>query len=125
VAFRIRVAIRAFCRERVAGQFGVFAATPESVPRRYRSFASEAMNMTWLRPTIISLVEGSPAAKRGSSRRDRRLQRRAHPGHRHGEMDGQVAQAQRRKAVKVNLRRGGEDMTVTVTPVIGCSIPVH
>jgi hypothetical protein len=58
VAFRIRVANRAFCRERVAGQIGVFAAT-----RRSRSFASEAMNLTWVRPTIISLVEGSPAAQ--------------------------------------------------------------
>jgi hypothetical protein len=47
VAFRIRVANRAFCRERVSGQIGVFAATPESLPRRFRSFAGEAMNLTW------------------------------------------------------------------------------
>ena len=46
IAFRIRVANRAFCRERVAGQTGVFAATPESLPRRFRSVASDAMNLT-------------------------------------------------------------------------------
>ena len=61
----IRLANRTFCRERVAGQIGVFAATPESLPRRFRSVASEAMNLTWARPTIISLVEGSPAAQAG------------------------------------------------------------
>jgi hypothetical protein len=39
VAYRIRVANRSFCRDRVAAQIGVFAAAPQSLPRRFRSFA--------------------------------------------------------------------------------------
>lgn len=127
VAFRLRVANRAFCRERVAGQIGVFAATPESLPRRFRSFANEAMNLTWVRPTIISLVDGSPAAQAGMRDRDEIISL-------NGELipvtatDKWMTKWFKRNGetpVKVNLRRNGEDITIAVTPVIGCSIPIQ
>jgi len=65
VAFRLRVANRNFCMDRVSPQIGLYAATPRSLPKHFRSFAAEALNLTWARPTVISVSEGSPAAQAG------------------------------------------------------------
>ena len=127
VAFRIRVANRAFCRERVAGQIGVFAATPESLPRRFRSFAGEAMNLSSARPTVVSLVEGSPAAQAGMHDHDEIVAFNGELIPVTGTAKWIAAWLKRNgeKPVKVDLRRNGEAMTITVTPVIGCSIPIQ
>lgn len=127
VAYRIRVANASFCRDRVAAQIGVFAATPQSLPRRFRSFAYEAMDLSWVRPTVISLVDGSPAAQAGIRDHDELVSL-------DGEfipLTGTVGWMDRwlkkngEKKVAVNFRRNGEDKTITVMPVIGCSIPVQ
>ena len=127
VAYRIRVANGSFCRDRVAAQIGLFAATPQSLPQRFRSFAHEAMDLSWARPTAISVVEGSPAAQAGIRDRDEIIS-----------LDGELIpvtgteswiekwlKKNGEKEVSINLRRNGEDKTVTVKPVIGCSIPVE
>lgn len=127
VAYRIRVANRSFCRERVAALIGVFAATPQSLPRRFRSFAHEAMDLSWARPTVISLVDDSPASQAGIRDHDELIS-----------LDGEFIpltgtagwmdrwlKKNGEKEVSINFRRNGEDKTVIVRPVIGCSIPVQ
>ena len=47
VAFRIRTANRADCKESVAAQIGLYAATPQSLPRKYKSLSAEALKLTW------------------------------------------------------------------------------
>jgi hypothetical protein len=127
IAHRIRVANTAFCRDRVAAQIGAFAATPQSLPRRFRSFAYEAMDLTWARPTVISLVDGAPAAQAGIRDHDELVSL-------NGEflpLTGTAGWMDRwfkkngDKDVVINFRRNGEDHTVTVKPVIGCSIPIQ
>jgi membrane-associated protease RseP (regulator of RpoE activity) len=127
VAFRIRVANRHFCGRRVTPQIGLFAATPESLPRRFRSFASEAMDLTWVRPTVISLVEDSPAAKAGMRDHDEivSLNGELIPVTGTNRWIGAWLKRNGEKPVKVNIRRGSDDMTITVTPVTGCSIPIQ
>lgn len=126
VAFRIRTANRADCNGEVA-QIGLFAATPQSLPRKYRSYAQEALGLSWARPTAISVVEGSPAAQAGIVTGDSVIAL-------NGELipvDGTarwMAKWLARngiKPVEVNIRRGGEDLTVTIMPVMGCAIPVN
>ena len=127
VAHRIRVANTAFCRDRVAAQIGVFAATPQSLPRRFRSFSYEALDLNWARPTVISVVDGSPAAQAGIRDHDELISL-------NGEfipLTGTAGWMDRwfkkngENDVAVNFRRNGEDNTVTVKPVVGCSIPVQ
>ena len=65
IAFRLRTANVGACKDRIAAQIGLTAATPRSLPRRYQSYTSEALNIGWTRPTAISVVEGSPAAQAG------------------------------------------------------------
>jgi len=127
IAFRIRTANVADCKDRVAAQIGLTAATPRSLPRRYQSYTSEALNIRWTRPTAISVVEGSPAAQAGIVAGDDII---ALNGElipiwgTAGWMRRWIA-ANGTAPVRVDTRRDGVDRTVTVTPVMGCSIPIE
>ena len=126
VAFRIRVANRYFCDGWESAQIGVHAVTPRSLPRRYRSFASEALAIGWTRPTAISVVEASPAAAAGMRNHDEiiALNGELIPLTGTAGWMGIWLKRNGEKPVRVDLRRDGKDFTVTVTPVIGCAIPI-
>jgi len=127
VAFRIRTANVADCKNHIAAQIGLTAATPRSLPRKYQSYTAEALSIGWTRPTAISVVEGSPAAQAGVTAGDEIIT-----------LNGELiptwgtANWMWRKiaetgtdAVRLDTRRDGVDRTVTVTPVMGCSIPIE
>lgn len=127
VAFRIRTANVADCKDRIAAQIGLTAATPRGLPRRYQSYAGEALSIGWTRPTAISVVEGSPAAEAGLVAGDEIIAL-------NGELIptwGTANWMWRKIAengtapVRVDTRRDGIDRTVTVMPVMGCSIPIE
>lgn len=127
VAFRIRTANRADCRGWESAQIGLFAATPQSLPRRYQSYSREALDLTWVRPTVISVVENSPAAKAGIVKGDEII---ALNGElipltgTAGWMAGWLA-FHGPLPLQANLRNDGVDRTVTITPVMGCAIPIQ
>ena len=100
--------------------------TPRSLPRKYRSYSREALDITWARPTVISVVEGSPAAAAGIVAGDEIIA-----------LDGELISLTSTanwmagwlkhhgaRPVQANLRRDGEDRTVTIDPVMGCAIPI-
>lgn len=127
VAFRIRTANVADCKDRIAAQIGLTAATPRSLPRKYQSYTSEALSIGWTRPTAISVVEGSPAAQAGLVAGDEIIAL-------NGELIptwGTANWMWRKIAengtapVRLDMRRDGVDSTLTVTPVMGCSIPIE
>lgn len=127
VAFRIRTANVADCKDRIAAQIGLTAATPRSLPRKYQSYTAEALGIGWTRPTAISVVEGSPTAQAGLIAGDEIIAL-------NGELIptwGTANWMWRKVAgngtdpVRLDTRRDGVDRTVTVTPVMGCSIPVE
>ena len=127
VAFRIRTANRADCRGWESAQIGLFAVTPQSLPRKYRSYSREALNLTWARPTVISVVEGSPAAEAGIVAGDEIIAR-------DGELISLTSTAgwmagwlkhHGPRPLQANVRRDGVDLTVTITPVMGCAIPIN
>jgi Zn-dependent protease with chaperone function len=126
VAFRIRTANAAACGENVAAQIGLYAVTPQSLPHRYRTYSQEALGITWARPTVISVSDGSPAARAGIVQGDELIAL-------NGDLISVTGTARwmRKwlahngvKPVEANVRRNGEDRLVTIHPVIGCSIPI-
>ena len=127
VAFRIRTANRADCKEWVSGQIGLLALSPQSLPRKYRTFSAEALNLTWVRPTVVSVVEGSPAAAAGIVTGDELMTLNNEPIPVTGTpvWIGDFLRSNGERPVAVTLRRDGADKTVTVTPAIGCAIPVN
>jgi hypothetical protein len=101
--------------------------TPRSLPRRFRSFAAEALGLSWARPTVISVADGSPAASAGIRDHDEII---AFNGElipvtgTPGWMGGWL-KANGEKPVRVDLRRDGIDRTVTLTPATACSMPIN
>ena len=127
VAFRIRTANRADCKQSVSAQIGLYAVTPQSLPHKYRSYSAEALNLTWQRPTAISVVDGAPAAQAGIVAGDEIVAFDGEPTPVNG-TPGWIADWLRHngeKPVRVDLRHEGADRTVTVTPVMGCAIPIN
>jgi hypothetical protein len=127
VAFRLRVANRIFCKERVSAQIGLYAVTPRSLPRRFRSFAAEALGLAWARPTVISVSDGSPAALAGIRDHDEiiALNGELIPVTGTAGWIGRWLKANGEKPVRVDLRRDSVDRTVIVTPVTACSVPIE
>jgi Zn-dependent protease with chaperone function len=126
VAFRIRTANVADCGARVSAQIGLYAATPQSLPRRYRSYAREALDITWARSTAISVVDGSPAARAGIVKGDEITALNGELIPVTGTDDWITRWLLRNglKPVEATIRRDGDDRTVTIAPVMGCAIPV-
>lgn len=127
VAFRLRVANRNFCKERVSAQIGLDAVAPTSLPRHFKPFGAEALGLTGARPTVISVSEGSPAAQAGIRDHDEiiALNGELVPVKRTTGWIGGWLKENGEKPVRVDLRRDGVDRTVTVTPVMACSIPIN
>jgi hypothetical protein len=111
----------------VSAQIGLYAVTPRSLPRHFRSFAAEALDLTWVRPTVISVSDHSPAANAGIRDHDEiiALNGELIPLTRTAAWMGGWLEANGIKPVRVDLRRDGADRTVTVTPVMACSIPIE
>jgi hypothetical protein len=127
VAFRLRVANKADCKKWITPQVGLYAATPDSLPRKYRSYAREALAITWARPTLISVVEGSPAAHAGLRMGDEIT---AFNGEHiptwgtTGWIAGWLV-TNGLAPFQVDYRRDGEYLTTTMTPVMACAIPIE
>ncbi len=126
VAFRIRTANRADCNGWEAAQIGLHAATPQSLPRRYRSYSREALGLTWARPTVISVVAESPAAQAGIVTGDEitALNGELIPVTGTARWMDKWLAANGATPLEANIRRDGADRTVTINPVVGCAIPV-
>lgn len=126
IAFRIRTANVADCGENVAAQIGLYAVTPQSLPRRYRSYSREALDITWARPTVISVAEGSPAAQADIVKGDEITALNGELIPLTGTADWMRRWLTRNgvKPLEANIRRGGDDRTITITPVQGCAIPI-
>jgi len=127
VAFQLRVANVAFCKKQISAQIGLYAVTPQSLPQHFRSFAAEALNLTWARPTVISVADNLPAAQAGIRDHDEiiALDGELIPVKRTAGWMGGWLRANGVKPVRVDLRRDGVDQTVTVTPVMACSVPIN
>ena len=126
VAFRVRVANREFC-ENVGAQGGMFVATVQSLPRKYRSYANEALNLSWTQPTVISVVEGSPAAYAGIKAGDQIefLDQDPVPAtNTYGFVAGYL-RSRGEQPVRVALKRDGVEQAVELKPILACAIPIN
>lgn len=126
VAFRLRTANVADCETWVSAQIGLYAVTPRSLPRKYQSYIAEALNIGWTRPTAISVVDDSPAARAGIVAGDEitALNNELIPLWGTAGWIGGWLKANGTKPVRVAVRHDGVDRVVTVTPVIACAIPI-
>jgi peptidase M48-like protein/PDZ domain-containing protein len=127
VAYRITTANREFCKQWVIAKLGMTPATPQSLPSKYRKFSREALGLQSDRPTIISVVPDGPAAQAGVLDKDELISfnNESVPAHATFRWISAFLEDNRERAIKVVLRRDKEDKTLTITPVIGCAIPIN
>lgn len=127
VAFPIRAANRDDCKDWAWAQIGLIAATVPSLPRKFRSFAHEALSVSWTHATVLSVADGSPAAVAGIKSGDQLLTFNNEPIPRHGTAGwiGGYVRNNGQRPIKVLIRRDGVDEMRTVVPVIACAIPIE
>ncbi len=127
VAFRIRVANRADCKDRTWAQIGLSAGTVASLPHKYRSFSHEALSVSWTQATVLSVAETSPAAAAGIKPGDHLMTFNNEPVPR-SRTAGWIGGFVRDNGVwpiQVLVRRDGVDEVHTVVPVKACAIPIE
>lgn len=127
VAFRIRTANTRFCKTKVAAQIGLFAGTVRSLPRRYQSVSSEALNLSWSTPQVIAVADGSPAQLAGIAPGDDVLLLNGQPVPKDGTARW-IADSVKKdgtEPISLTTRRAGKKSTLTLYPVMGCSIPIE
>ena len=127
VAYRIRTANREYCKAWVEPQIGLFAATPRSLPRKFQSYTAEALGLRWVRATVVSVVDSSPAAKAGIINGDELLSFDGIPVPVSGTTRwiNRYLKENGEHPFEVTLLRDSEERKFTVTPVMGCAIPVN
>lgn len=127
VAFRIRTANTRFCKNKVAAQIGLFAGTVRSLPRKYRSVAAQALNLTWGTPRAIAVADGSPAALAGLKPGDDVLKLNDEPVPATGTARWIAASVKKDRTAPITLtaRRDGTARTLTLYPIMGCSITIE
>ena len=125
VGFRIRVANRRFCIDNTA-LIGLHAATVQSLPKKYRSYSHEALEISWTKPTVISIVDGSPASVAGFKVGDRvlTLNNDVVPSYRTDSWMTDWLRKNGEKPVRISFRRDGQDDERIVYPVLACAIPI-
>jgi membrane-associated protease RseP (regulator of RpoE activity) len=127
VAYRITTANREFCDKWVIPQLGLFAATPASLPSKYRKFSREALGLRWVSATVISLVPDGAAAKAGMKDKDELISFNGWkvPVTAIPRWISAFLEENGERAITIAVKRNDEDMTFTVTPVTGCAIPIY
>jgi len=126
VAFRLRIANREFCKN-VGAQAGMFVGTVQSLPRKYRSYANEALNLSWTHPTVISVVENSPAAYAGIKPGDQIqfLDEDPVPATNTAGFVAGYLRSRGEQPVRVAVKRDGAEQAVMMTPVMACAMPIN
>lgn len=126
VAYRIVTANREFCKQWVIAQIGLFAARPASLPSKYRKFSAEALGLRWVRPTVISVADGGPAALAGIISKDELISFNNEPVPVTATVRwiNAFLEDNLDRPFKVVLLRDDEYKTFTINPVMGCAIPI-
>jgi Zn-dependent protease with chaperone function len=126
VAYHIVTANREFCKQWLIAQIGLLAATPQSMPSKYRKFSAEALGLRWVRPTVISIADGGPAALAGIVDKDELVSFNGEPIPVTATLRwiNAFLEDNGERPITVVLMRDNELKTFTINPVIGCAIPI-
>jgi hypothetical protein len=125
VGFHIRVSNREFCKN-TAAQIGLYAATVQSLPRKYRSYSHETLQLSWTQPTAITVATGSPAAVAGIKTGDQilTLDNEVVPATKTAKWVETLLRRHVEEPVAIMVRRDGADTLHTAYPVMACAIPI-
>lgn len=126
VAHRIAHANRADCKDDVAPRLGFSAIAPNELPGKYKEIAVEALGLNAGTSTVISVIDGSPAAKAGVAPGDElvALDGEQIPSVNPSEWIAAFLKKNGDGPVRVDLRRANQPQTRLVPTTTACSIPI-
>jgi hypothetical protein len=126
VAYRIAQAGRADCKDQLTYDFGFSSVAPNDLPERFRHLAIEALGQDAGTSVVMSVAEGSPAAKAGIAAGDElvSLNGRRVPATKPADWIALFLIKNESQPVQVEIRRGGQTQTRVVSAVQRCSLPV-
>ena len=126
VAYRIELANRADCQDRIGPRVGLYAISLADLPVDTRPAAVAALNLVGEQPTIINVVDGSPAAKAGVFRGDTLIavSNEPAPNTKVGEWLNERIKRNGVQPLNITTARAGQTRSITIVPEVVCSIPV-
>lgn len=126
VAHRMTVANRADCMDEVAGKLGLHAITAGQLPPKFREAAIEALSLSQTTPTVVSVVEGGPAAKAGILPGDEivAFDDESVPVENGPDWVASYLKKAGERKIRVEVRRAGQSQTRVVQTVSGCSVSI-
>jgi hypothetical protein len=126
IAYRIAQAGRADCKQELTYDFGFSTVAPNDLPERFRHLAIEALGQDAGTSVVVSVAEGSPAAKAGIAAGDElvSLNGQRVPATKPADWITLFLIKNESQPVRVEFLHAGKTQTRVITPVQRCSIPV-
>ena len=126
VAYRIELANRADCQDRVGPRLGLYAISLADLPVDTRPAAMTALNLVGDQPTIINVVDGSPAARAGVFRGDTLItvSNESAPNTKVAEWLNERIKRNGVQPLDITTARAGQTRSITIVPEVVCSTPV-
>jgi hypothetical protein len=126
VAHRLLVANWSDCKSAVTPRIGWQVLSPHDFDLKNRSIVADALRLDAQRPTVVTVVDGGPAARAGVAVGDQVVAingRRIFPV-KASESIALLTRWSGLAPMRVEILRQGKPHTLTVNPELGCAIPV-
>jgi len=126
VAYRIELANRADCRDKIGPRLGFYTISSADLPPDTRPAAMTALNLVGDQPTIINVVDGSPAARAGIFRGDFlvTVNNEPVPNTKVAEWLNEQIKRNGVQPINITTARAGQTRSTTIVPEVVCSTPV-
>jgi beta-barrel assembly-enhancing protease len=126
VAYRIELANRADCKDKVEPRVGINSVSLSDLPVEVRPAAVSALNLAGDQSTIIHVVDGGPAAKAGVFRGDvlMALDNETVPSTKAAAWMNERIKRNGVQPVNLTIARSGQTRSITIVPEVACAVPV-
>jgi beta-barrel assembly-enhancing protease len=126
VAYRMELANRTDCGEKVAPRWGFTAAASPDLPADVQTAAVEALDLAGDQPTVVYVIPGGPAAKAGIAHGDVlvAVNNEPVPNTKFIPWLDEREKADGVQPLAITIARAGKTRSVSLVPVMACSMPV-
>jgi beta-barrel assembly-enhancing protease len=125
VAYRVELANRADCEDRVGPRVGLYSLSASDFSAETHDAAIAALNLTSDQPTIVHVTDAGPAARGGLARGDVLIAINGEPVPtvKHSEWMNERIKENGNKPIAFTIARNGQSQSIIIAPETTCAIP--